>query len=148
MMPAQNLTPRPQGIRRLASWWVAGLLACSAIGHAGPVPANDLAQGRALYESRCGGCHAVDANRVGPQHRNLIGRQAGRVPDFAYSPALQSSTVVWSAKTLDPWLSNPEALIPGQRMNYSVRSAEDRRLIIEYLGSEAVSARTGAPRAP
>ena len=148
MTQALNLSPRPHGVQRSALWWVAGLLACSATSHAGPVPANELAQGRVLYESRCGGCHAVDANRVGPQHRNLIGRQAGRVPDFAYSAALQSSSVVWSAKTLVQWLSNPEALIPGQRMNYSVRSAEDRRMIIEYLGSEAVSARTGSPRAP
>lgn len=125
-----------------------GLPAWGASCEAAPVASHELMQGRALYESRCGGCHAVDANRVGPLHRNLIGRQAGHAPDFAYSPALQSSSVVWSAKTLDQWLSNPEALIPGQRMNYSVRSAEDRRLIIEYLSSDAVNARTGAAHAP
>jgi len=133
-------------LRGLPGCAALALLTWSGIGQAGPVPATELIQGRTLYESRCGGCHAVDANRVGPMHRNLIGRQAGRVPDFAYSPALQSSAVVWSAKTLDAWLSNPEALIPGQRMNYSVRSAEDRRLLIEYLSSEAVSA--PAPRLP
>jgi len=132
--------PRSAALALLTCW--------CATGQACPVPANELIQGRTLYEARCGGCHAVDANRVGPMHRNLIGRQAGHVPDFAYSPALQSSTVVWSAKTLEAWLSNPEALIPGQRMNYSVRSAEDRRLIIEYLSSEAVSARAGAGRSP
>lgn len=142
------MSPALNRLRRLhagAAWALLGVCAAS---HAGPVPANELIQGRTLYEARCGGCHAVDANRVGPLHRNLIGRQAGQVPDFGYSPALRASSVVWSAKTLDQWLSNPEALIPGQRMNYSVRSAEDRRLIIEYLGSEAVSARTGATRSP
>jgi len=133
-------------LRGLPGCAALALLTWGAIAQAGPVPAHELIQGRTLYESRCGGCHAVDANRVGPMHRNLIGRQAGRVPDFAYSPALQSSAVVWSAKTLDAWLSNPEALIPGQRMNYSVRSAEDRRLLIEYLSSDAVSA--PAPRLP
>jgi len=135
-------------LRRLRGCAALALLAWCAASHAGPAPANELIQGRTLYESRCGGCHAVDANRVGPLHRNLIGRQAGRVPDFAYSPALQSSAVVWTAKTLDAWLSNPEALIPGQRMNYSVRSAEDRRLLIEYLSSEAVSARVAGAHAP
>ena len=135
-------------LRGLPGCAALALLTWGATGQAGPVPANELIQGRTLYESRCGGCHAVDANRVGPMHRNLIGRQAGRVPDFAYSPALQSSAVVWSAKTLDAWLSNPEALIPGQRMNYSVRSAEDRRLIIEYLGSDAVNGPEPATRAP
>lgn len=135
-------------LRRLRCCAALALLAGCATSQAGPVPANELIQGRALYESRCGGCHAVDANRVGPLHRHLIGRTAGRVADFAYSPALQSSAVVWTAKTLDAWLSNPEALIPGQRMNYSVRSAEDRRLIIEYLGSDAVSARTTGAHTP
>lgn len=126
-----------------------GLLAWGAASEAAPVAPHELMQGRTLYESRCGGCHSVDAHRVGPLHRNLIGRQAGHAPDFTYSPALQSSSVVWSAKTLDQWLSNPEALIPGQRMNYSVRSAEDRRLIIEYLSSDAVNTRTtGATHAP
>jgi cytochrome c len=55
---------------------------------------------------------------------------------------------VWTAKTLDAWLSNPEALIPGQRMNYSVRSAEDRRLIIEYLSSDSVTGGNTAAPAP
>ena len=141
MSPLPKLLSRP-GCAALA------LLAGCATSQAGPVPAHELIQGRTLYESRCGGCHAVDANRVGPLHRNLIGRPAGRVADFAYSPALQSSAVVWTAKTLDAWLSNPEALIPGQRMNYSVRSAEDRRLIIEYLSSDAVSGPEPAARAP
>lgn len=143
MSPLSNLP----GLRLPVCAALALLSGC-AISQAGPVPANELIQGRTLYESRCGGCHAVDVNRVGPLHRNLIGRQAGRVPDFAYSPALQSSAVVWTAKTLDAWLSNPEALIPGQRMNYSVRLAEDRRLIIEYLSSYAVSARSDGACSP
>lgn len=131
---------RPESLKGCAgSLSVALLLMLAMVGRAGASPADEVLQGRMLYESRCGGCHAVDANRVGPMHRNLIGRRAGSVPDFAYSPALRSSSVVWSAQTLDQWLSKPESLIPGQRMNYSVSSEQDRRLLIRYLSSEQVS---------
>lgn len=114
---------------------VLALLAGWGPSLAEPLPKPNLSRGRTLYESRCGGCHSLDANRVGPLHRGLIGRPAGRVPDFEYSAALKASSVIWSANTLAQWLKDPEALIPGQEMNYSVQSAEDRRLIIEYLGA-------------
>ena len=63
-------------LRGLPGCAALALLTWGATGQAGPVPANELIQGRTLYESRCGGCHAVDANRVGPMHRNLIARAA------------------------------------------------------------------------
>lgn len=52
---------------------------------------------------------------------------------FAYSLALRRSAIVWQRATLDAWLVNPEALIPGQRMGYSVDNAVDRADIIAYL---------------
>ena len=56
---------------------------------------------------------------------------------FEYSPALGASRLVWSAQTLDAWLANPERLIPGQRMNYSVPDAADRAALIAYLKESA-----------
>ena len=52
---------------------------------------------------------------------------------FEYSPALRGSRIVWDAQTLDAWLADPERLVPGQRMNYSVPGPEDRAALIEYL---------------
>jgi cytochrome c len=95
--------------------------------------AADAERGKKLYESRCIGCHSIDENRVGPAHRGVFGRKAGAVAGYDYSPALKSSRVVWSDKTLDRWLTNPEATIPGQKMGFSVPSANDRADIIEYL---------------
>ena len=97
--------------------------------------AGDAARGATLYESRCIACHSVDANRVGPMHRGVFGRKAGSVADYAYSDAVQSSTVVWTAETLDRWLANPQDLIPGQRMGFRVREARDRADLIAYLKS-------------
>ena len=99
---------------------------------------GDALRGEQLYESRCVACHSLDANRVGPQHRGVYGRKAGSVPDFTYSAALAASKIVWSDTTLNRWLTDPEALIPGQRMNFRVLSADDRADIIAFLRRESV----------
>jgi cytochrome c len=99
--------------------------------------AADADRGKDLYESRCGGCHSLDANRVGPAHRGVFGRTAGTAPGFNYSPAVKKSGVVWAEQTLDAWLANPQALIPGQRMNFRVALPEDRIDIIAYLRQQS-----------
>lgn len=111
----------------------AVLLAAScAYAHA----AGDPARGAELYEQRCTGCHSLDANRIGPMHRGVVGRKAGSVKDFAYSAALSRSKLTWSEANLDRWLANPEAVVPGQKMGYSVAEAADRADIIAYLRRE------------
>jgi cytochrome c len=100
------------------------------------VQAADPERGKALYESRCIGCHSIDANRVGPAHQGVYGRKAGSVKDYEYSPALKASKVVWDRKTLDRWLTDPQALVPGTKMGFSVADAKDRADIIEYLRTQ------------
>lgn len=97
---------------------------------------GDVKHGQELYSSRCFACHSIDANRVGPAHRGVFGRKAGSVADYDYSPALKKSTVIWNEKTLDRWLTDPEKLIPGQKMGYSVSDAKDRADLIAYLKSQ------------
>jgi cytochrome c len=110
---------------------LAGVLLIT--GSAGAWAAPDAARGKVLYESRCIACHSVDQNRVGPAHEGVFGRRAGVVAGYDYSPALKKSKVVWSAKTLDQWLTNPERLIAGQKMGYSVTGELDRADLIAYL---------------
>lgn len=99
--------------------------------------AGDAARGEQLYESRCIACHSLDASRVGPMHRGVFGRKAGSVADFDYSPAVKKSKIVWNEKTLDQWLTNPEKLIPGQKMSYQVPDATDRADLIAFLKRES-----------
>jgi cytochrome c len=98
-----------------------------------PATGQDAGRGEMLYEQRCGACHGLDFDRVGPRHRGIIGRRAGSVDGYDYSPALRRARIVWNGATLDTWLANPEALIPGQRMGYSVPDGMDRADIIAYL---------------
>ena len=94
---------------------------------------GDAAHGLALYQAQCAACHSVDYNSVGPAHKGVFGRTAGTFPGYTYSSALVGSKIVWSAKTLDRWLTDPEALVPGQKMGYRVPDAGARADLIAYL---------------
>ena len=74
-------------------------------------------------------------------HRGVVGRQAGSVAGYDYSPALGRARIIWNRQTLDAWLSDPEAFLPGQRMGYSVPDAKDRADIIAYLAQVSVHKR-------
>lgn len=97
--------------------------------------AGDPVHGRAIYESRCMACHSLDQSRIGPAHRGVFGRHAASVADFEYSAALRKSKIVWTAKTLDRWLTDPEKLVPGQKMGFMLADPQDRRDVIAFLMS-------------
>jgi cytochrome c len=99
--------------------------------------AGDTMRGQQLYQSMCMSCHSIDYNGVGPAHKGLFGRKAGSHADYLYSPAVKASSIVWNEKTLDKWLTNPEKLIPGQKMGFMVPDAKDRADLIAYLKKEA-----------
>lgn len=96
---------------------------------------GDIDAGRKVWESRCSGCHALDEDRVGPRHRGVWGRRAGTIPGFRYSGAVRALDVVWNDDTLSRWLTDPEAMAPGQRMGYQVDDATQRSNVIAYLKS-------------
>ena len=119
--------------------WLLVALFPIGLGLTLPVSAitGDAARGRVIYESRCTGCHSLDHSRIGPSHRGVFGRRAGSVSEFDYSAALKASGIVWNARTLDRWLEDPEQLVPGQKMGFSVPDADDRADVIAYLASPA-----------
>ena len=94
--------------------------------------------GQQIYEARCGACHSLDDNRVGPAHHGVYGRHAGRAKDYEYSKAVANSKVVWTETTLNKWLTDPEKFMPGQKMGYSVPDAQDRADVIAYLKKASV----------
>ena len=106
----------------------AVLLAALAVG--------DPKAGEAVY-ARCAACHALSYDRVGPRHCGLLGRRAGSVAGFDYSPAMKRSKLVWSEQTLNRFLADPVKTIPGTTMTYAgVPEAKDRADLIAYLKQE------------
>ena len=132
-------------MKRVLQYACAVLLLPAAQAVFSPAHGADAARGRKLYESRCIDCHSLDENRAGPAHRDLFGRKAGSVKGYEYSEAVRKSTVMWDDKTLDRWLANPEKLIPGQKMGFSVADPADRADIIEYLRTATDGGRPARP---
>lgn len=97
--------------------------------------ADGTAAGRTLYQSRCAGCHSVDADRIGPRHRDVVGRAVASVPGYAYSPALKKLGGAWTPARLDQWLAGTQKMAPGSRMYLKMDDPAERKLIVAYLRS-------------
>jgi cytochrome c len=110
--------------RRRAAWpvtaaWSAACAAAFALAGCAP-SGTDAATGQKLF-AQCAVCHAVGPNAhagFAPQLNDLFGRRAGSTPDFAYSPAMKASGIVWNDATLAAFLHDPDKLVPGTRMRF------------------------------
>jgi cytochrome c len=111
------------------------LFAVVIMARADTLAVGDASHGAVLYQA-CMACHSLDEDDVGPRHRGVVGRTAGTVPGYAYSPALRASHIVWDAATLDRWLTNPQALVPGVKMFFAMPGAQDRADVIAYLSQQ------------
>jgi cytochrome c len=94
-------------------------------------------RGKALFERRCTGCHALDIDRGGPRLRTVYGRPSGAIEGFPYSSALKKAQVVWDEQTLERWLADPDAFLPGNDMDFLVTRPEERKDLVAYLKQSA-----------
>ncbi len=97
---------------------------------------GDADRGERLYQA-CTDCHSLDKNDVGPRHRGVFGRKAGSLPDYVYSAALKSANIDWNEETLDKWLTDPQAFVPGVKMFFHLDNPQDRADVIAYLKERA-----------
>jgi len=100
---------------------------------------DEAADPRAVVSS-CTACHSFDAGgarRTGPNLHGLLGQPAGQRPSFASSAAMKKSGIVWTANTLDAFIADPNAVVPGNRMGFRGEpDAAKRRAIIAYMTRE------------
>jgi cytochrome c len=103
--------------------------------------AADVAAGKTAFVRQCALCHTIDkdgSNRYGPNLFGMVGRKAGSVQDFKYSPEFKSTASWdWNEEALEGWISSPRAMVPGTTMAVFQGVAErDRSDIIAYLASQ------------
>ena len=110
----------------LASLAIIGLAASQADGQS----AQD---GQAVFQKRCAGCHALEADHEGPRLKGVVGRRAGAVKTFTYSKSLHNAGFIWDEAKLDKWLTDTESLVPDNDMSFRVPNPEERAAIIAYL---------------
>jgi cytochrome c len=101
----------------------------------------DPEEAQLAFNNHCRTCHTTEEgdHRLGPSLHNVIGREAGSLPDAGYSSAMANADVVWDEETLERFIENPDAVVPGNNMKpYSgITSAEERAKIIAYLKAES-----------
>jgi cytochrome c len=116
-------------------------LFAAACGRQAPSPPATIEE-RGLAEFRaCAVCHArtdpADPSTlrlIGPSLYGVLGAPSARLPDYDYSPAMRRAALIWDETTLDAYLAEPQAIVPGTRMSYAGEpDPEARAAIIAYL---------------
>jgi cytochrome c len=102
-------------------------------GDEGARTGGDAARGKALFERRCTGCHALNEDHEGPRLAGVYGRKAGSVPGFDYSEGLKGSGIVWTEESLERWLSGPDLVVKDTKMDFYVPKADERKDLIAFL---------------
>jgi cytochrome c len=117
----------------------AALVAAAALLIAALAAGAEPARGERVFQ-RCFACHSVVAGEdalPGPNLRAVLGRRAGTLPGFRYSPAMVEAGargLVWTRTTLDAYLADPQTYLPGTQMGMPpLTEAEDRRDVIDYV---------------
>jgi cytochrome c len=117
--------------------FLAGLAAIAAA-----VPSaradGDAQAGEALFKKNCTICHTTEEgkNKIGPSLHAVVGRHSAALTDFAYSDAMKKADKTWDDQTLDTYLTNPRALVPGTKMIFiGFKNEQDRQNVIAYLNT-------------
>lgn len=119
---------------KIKARFAATLLVLAA---AGPAVAANSDAGKVLFE-QCASCHGETGagTEQGPALAGIVGRKAGQNQNFRYSRAMQRSGIVWKEDTLAQYLSNPQDVVPGNRMPFGgLASPEESMDVVSYLES-------------
>ena len=115
--------------------------ALSLLASLAPVSAaqEESDEGMVAFNNSCRTCHSFkpNDNRLGPTLHGVVGRKAGSVEGFAFSPAMKGSGVTWDAATLDKFISDPNQVVSGNKMQPfgGIADAGERKKIVDYLGT-------------
>jgi cytochrome c len=111
---------------------LGAVFARAAAGDASPCAA---ALGEQVF-AKCTLCHSLRAGEhlTGPSLAGLSGRRAGTITGFTFSNALREANIVWTSTTLDAFLTDPQALVPGTAMPFGgIRNSPQRVALVCYL---------------
>ena len=102
-------------------------------------PVDRVEAGRKVF-ARCANCHQVGPsarNVFGPELNGIIGRRAGGLPGYAYSPAMQQAGFTWDEAKLAAFLRDPGQVVPGNAMRFwGLGDDEQIADLIAYLRAQ------------
>jgi len=102
---------------------------------AGPAVAADVEAGKTEFK-KCALCHTTEAgkNKIGPSLFGIVGRKSATLEDFNYSEGMKKFDHTWDEETLDTYLADPRATVPGTKMIFAgIKDKAERDDVIAYL---------------
>ena len=106
-----------------------------------PAQAQDAEAGKKVF-AKCMACHDAKAekNKVGPHLVGVIGRTAGTVEGFKYSPAMVEAGkggLVWTEENIHEYLENPKDFIKGNKMAFpGLKKDDEINNVIAYIEAD------------
>jgi cytochrome c len=114
---------------------LGGVLIASVVSH-GAHADGDPKRGALIYGA-CAACHSLEPalHLTGPSLAGLWGKKAASVTDFVrYSSALKEQGLIWDETSLNAWLADPKAFVPGTYMTFrGIDDAKVRGDLISFL---------------
>jgi cytochrome c len=118
---------------RLSIYFVLAIFLLFPGGHAA---AEDAAEtGKAIFK-KCSLCHTTEVgkNKIGPSLFGIVGRKAASLDNYNYSEAMKKFDHTWDPETLDTYLADPRATVPGTKMIFpGLKEKSEREDVIAYL---------------
>lgn len=129
-----------------------GLILAAVLSFPAHALAQDADAGEKAY-SKCKTCHMIGdnaKNTVGPVQNGIVGRAAGTVENYAYSPlnkAAGAAGLVWTEQNIIDYLPDPNAFLKkfltdkgkadqatgSTKMTFKLASEQERKDIVAYL---------------
>lgn len=122
-----------QGVRKTAA-----ILATATLALGSGICAARAADGADVFNNNCAVCHSTEpgTNKLGPSLAGIVGRKSASLGDYSYSPGMTKLNVTWDKATLDKYLTDPQAMVPGTKMIFpGIKDANDRKALIDYLAT-------------
>src|SRR5438128_4537961 len=117
------------------------LISCPALGvllvliAPGPGAADDVEAGKTAFK-KCALCHTIEAgkNKIGPSLFGVVGRKPASLDGYNYSEPMKKFDRTWDTQTLDTYLADPRATVPGTKMIFpGIKDKKERDDVIAYL---------------
>lgn len=109
----------------------------------GAALAQANAENGAKLFKKCAACHTIEKDgkaKVGPNLWGITSANVAHMEGFAYSDAMKAKGGQWSLESLDAFLTNPKAYVPGTKMAFAgLKKASERADVLAYLNAQSDS---------
>ena len=99
-----------------------------------------ISEGEKVFK-KCAACHSIakgGKNKIGPALYNVIGRQAGSLPDYKYSNGMIAYAKKWTPQEMNGFLIKPKDWVKGTKMSYAgLKDPKERAAVILYMNKNS-----------